>query len=54
MKVGNRHTLIVAYPHFHICILPMTSAVFLRILPLRRSAHPHFTGAQEGDGITHC
>jgi len=44
----------VAYPHYHIRILPITSAaisaVFLRILPLRRSthpqiAHPHFTGA---------
>jgi len=42
--VGNCIRSLVAYPHCHIRILPITSAnisaVFLRILPLRRSAHP--------------
>jgi len=43
--VGNSIRSLVAYPHCHICILPITSAdisaVFLYILPLRRSANPH-------------
>ena len=42
--VGNSIRSLVTYPHCHIRILPITStnisAVFLLILPLRRSAHP--------------
>jgi len=50
MKVGNRHMLIgcisaLPHPHFTHNMTKVISTVFLRILPLWRSAHCHFIGA---------